>query len=148
LGCAEPAIPGIQAPAPEEEVGFLSLLRDDEIDEHMQRQERALLLLRWVPWLMYAAAAVVSVRLGWRWDQWSRPKLRRSIGVLFGAAIALPLLFTLIEIYPLFFTIDRPEAREIANAVSSALNALAFALLLDAVLLVLFLVTRSLRPVA
>src|SRR5688500_9933358 len=114
------------------DTGYLDAIsQSPPIGAHLERQERALWFLRWGPWILFFAASLLTILLGWQWQRWSKPRLRRSIGLLLGSAIALPLLFTLSPLYVLFFGIAEPEAKEIAAAISEAMNCLAFAVLLD-----------------
>lgn len=97
-------------------------------------------LLLCIPWAVFAAAAAMAILLGRRWPDrrgWLRP--------LLAIAIALPLLFTLRPLYPLFFVIDQPQAEDIAEAIGGALNCLAIGVLLDVVLGALFTVSRMIR---
>ncbi len=73
---------------------------------------------------------------------WPPLRRRRTIAALLAAAIALPLSFTLVAFYPLFFALDHPRPDDIAGAIAEALNCVAFGVLLDAIVLLSFVAGR------
>jgi hypothetical protein len=132
LGCAD--------------TGYLDAISQNApIGAHLERQERALWLLHWVPWMLFFGGSALAVALGWQWQRWSARRVRRSIWMLGGLAIALPPLFMLGPLYLLFFELANPAAMEIADAISEALNGAAFAVVLDLAGLGLFLIVRTIR---